>query len=108
MIVKEDVRQKQIFLQYRPQYLNYMSKFKELCFKNYKEKLYIEDCSTMVMNQLSIDANKVNQVADLFVRKCDGELYAQLNADRNRFGQLGYYPAVIVEHQPVLNGCYVD
>ena len=62
----------------------------------------------MVMNQLSIDANKVNQVADLFVRTCNGELYAQLNADRNRFGQLGYYPAVIVEHQPVTNGCYVD
>ena len=53
------------------------------------------------MNSLKLDGAKVQRKVDDFMRTCSGDLYESLILDRNRFGQLGYYPALLVNRSPV-------
>ena len=38
---------------------------------------------------------------DKFVTECSGETYEDLLLDRNRYSQLGYYPALLINRSPV-------
>lgn len=53
------------------------------------------------MMNLGIDYAALQAKIDTFMTKCGGDIYESLLLDRNRFSQLGYYPAVVIDRQPV-------
>jgi hypothetical protein len=54
------------------------------------------------MMNLGIDYIALQQKLDSFMTKCSGDIYETLLLDRNRFSQLGYYPAAVLDRQPVI------
>ena len=74
-LVKEDIRQKIIFAQYKNSFLTYMLAFKKQCFDDFKEKNYAEACADSIMNANSLPARKIQNEVDSFTGTCEGEIY---------------------------------
>lgn len=100
--MKEDIRQKIIFTEYQDKYLVYVTAFRTQCLPIFIKNNYVEDCAQTLMNSIGINSTKVQKAVDAFVGSCSGEVYESLMLDRNRFNQLGYYPALIINRSPVL------
>ena len=50
---------------------------------------------------LGIDHAALDKKVDDFINKCEGDIYEALLLDRNRFSELGQFPAAILDRQPV-------
>lgn len=102
VIVKEDIRQKEIFLNNKDKYLPYVTAFASRCLNTFlQENHYVEDCVISILGELNIDHINLDKKVDTFADKCKGDVFESLLLDRNRFSQIGTYPEVILNRQPV-------
>jgi|LakMenE01Jun11ns_1017448.scaffolds.fasta_scaffold9690061_1 hypothetical protein len=53
--VKEDIRQKIIYNDYRNRYLTYIAGFSRNCLKIFQQQFYAEDCAASLLNSLGIN-----------------------------------------------------
>lgn len=62
--MKEDIRQKIIFSEYKALYTLYMTEFENKCLEIFQDKKFVEDCSRTLMDSLKIDGKKVQNKVD--------------------------------------------
>lgn len=62
----------------------------------------METCAASVMSSVGIDEAKIRGQIDGDSECSKEKVFEELLLDRNRFSQLNYYPAIIMNREPVI------
>jgi hypothetical protein len=60
------------------------------------------------MKKLGIDSDAVQDKMEALAEECAGDMFMALQLDRQGFTQIGYYPGLFLDRQPVRVVGYSD
>lgn len=51
----------------------------------------------MILNELEMQTTEIQNKLEHFLRDCAGPIFGELLVDKNRFTEIGYYPAILID-----------